>query len=121
MKGSGTLDAVGYYPGSVFNNGQMSRNAAETTFGGETYTSGTNWPQMGSGQFPGGFGVAAYQNSVFYLPRNESGGTGVWSNLNIDIVTNPNCYRLTYHGSTDPGGDWPGTTYFYYGGPGGNC
>jgi hypothetical protein len=121
LKGSGTLDAVGYYPGSVFNNGQMSRNAAETTFGGETYTSGSNWPQMGSGQFPGGFGVAAYQNSVFYLPRNESGGTGVWSNLNIDIVTNPNCYRLTYHGSTDPGGDWPGTTYFYYGGPGGNC
>jgi hypothetical protein len=121
LRGSGTLDAVGYYPGSVFNNGQMSRNATETTFGGETFTSGTNWPQMGSGQFPGGFGVAAYQNSIFYLPRNEAGGTGVWSNLNVNIVTNPACYGLSYHGSTDPGGDWPGTTYFYYGGPGGNC
>jgi Neprosin len=121
LKGSGTLDAVGYYPGSVFNGGEMSRNASRTTFGGETFTSGTNWPQMGSGAFPGGYGVAAFHNSVFYLPRNESGGTGVWSDLNVNIVTNPNCYRLTYHGSTTAGGDWPGTTYFYYGGPGGNC
>jgi len=111
-------NAVGYYPASVFNGGPMGTNSNLNEFGGETYTSGTSWPQMGSGKFPkAGFKQAAYQRTIFYNPRNENGGTGVWSSL-TPVATNPSCYKIKYTPSSK-GGSWG--TYFYYGGPGGNC
>jgi len=108
--------AIGYYPGSIYKGGPMgSGNANLAEFGGETYTGGSTWPQMGSGQFANaGFGWAAYQNTIFYI---DQANTSRWSSLS-PIVTNPNCYTL---GITDSsvGGSWG--TYLYYGGPGGNC
>jgi hypothetical protein len=110
--------AVGYYPGKVFNRGPMATNASATLYGGETYTAGNNWPQMGSGKFASaGWSQAAFQNTIFYIPRDENGGTGVWSALTT-TATNPACYTINYTGSAT-GGSWG--TYFYFGGPGGVC
>jgi Neprosin len=104
---SGT--AVGYYPGSVFRGGPMSRNASITEYGGETYTGGTYWPQMGSGKFANaGFGQAAFQNTIFYIPQNVSGGTGVWSSLS-SFVTNRACYTLSVTPAAS-GGNWGHTS-----------
>jgi Neprosin len=111
-------NAVGYYPGSVFNGGPMGNNSALTEYGGETYTPSGGWPQMGSGKFASaGWTQAAFQNTIFYIPQNVSGGTGVWSSL-TPVETNPDCYTIAYTSSAN-GGSWG--TYFYFGGPGGNC
>lgn len=108
-------NAVGYYPASVFHGGPMARNSNDTDFGGETFTPGTVWPQMGSGKFPkAGFRQAAFQKNVLYI---NSGGNGVWSSLTTR-QPNPSCYKIKYTPSSK-GGSWG--TYFYYGGPGGRC
>jgi hypothetical protein len=113
---SGT--AVGYYPGSVFHGGPMASNADLTEYGGETFTASGPWPQMGSGNFASaGWTQAAFQNTIFYIPQNVSGGTGVWSSL-AAVATNPACYTIAYTPASS-GGSWG--TYFYFGGPGGNC
>ncbi|HZU02962.1 MAG TPA: neprosin family prolyl endopeptidase [Ktedonobacteraceae bacterium] len=118
LKGSGDYEAVGYYPGSIYNNGQLASNAQEVDYGGETYTSGSDLPQMGSGNFASqGWQQAAFQNTIFYIPRDENGGTGVWTDLTPN-QTNTNCYTIIVTPSSS-GGDWG--TYFYFGGPGGNC
>lgn len=110
--------AVGYYPGAVYNGGQMATNAELIDYGGETYTSGTDWPQMGSGKFASeGWQQAAFQNTIFYIPRDENGGTGVSASLNT-IETNPSCYTIALTPSEN-GGNWG--TYFFFGGPGGQC
>jgi hypothetical protein len=110
--------AVGYYPGSVFHGGPMARNSALTEYGGESYTSGNSWPQMGSGKFASaGWTQAAFQNTIFYIPQNISGGTGIWSSLST-LATNPSCYTINYTNSSN-GGSWG--TYFFFGGPGGVC
>jgi hypothetical protein len=110
--------AVGYYPGSVFHGGPMAKNAALTEYGGETYTAGNSWPQMGSGRFASaGWAQAAFQNTIFYIPQNVSGGTGVWSSLGT-AATNPACYTISYTNAAT-GGSWG--TYIYFGGPGGAC
>ncbi len=107
---------LGYYPGSVYNGGPMASGSDLTEFGGETYTDGSNWPQMGSGQWAGaGFGQAAFQNNIFYI--SDQNADGVSSSLNTD-ATNPNCYSIAYTPSSS-GGSWG--TNFYFGGPGGNC
>ena len=108
--------AIGYYPGSIYGSGPLSSGSSNLSeFGGETYTGGTSQPQMGSGMFANaGFGYAAFQNTVFYISTAQG---GVWSSLS-QIVTHPNCYTFQYHPSTE-GSSWG--TYFYYGGPGGNC
>jgi hypothetical protein len=107
---------VGYYPGSVYRGGPLNYgNANLSEFGGETYTSGSYWPWMGSGYFPSaGFGWAAYQNTVFYIAPTYA---TYWSSLS-PIVTNPACYNLAITPASS-GGSWG--TYFYYGGPGGYC
>jgi len=108
-------NAVGYYPASVFHGGPMARNSAESEFGGETFTSGAVWPQMGSGKFAkAGFRQAAFQKTVFYI---NSGGSAVWSSLKA-YQPNPSCYTIKVTPSSK-GGSWG--TYFYYGGPGGRC
>jgi hypothetical protein len=108
--------AIGYYPGSIYGSGPMaSGSSSATEYGGETYTGGTSWPQMGSGMFASaGFGYAAFQNTIFYITPSQS---SVWSSL-TPIVTNPGCYTFDYHDSSE-GSSWG--TYFYFGGPGGNC
>jgi hypothetical protein len=107
---------VGYYPGSVYRGGPLNYgNANLSEFGGETYTSGSYWPWMGSGYFPSaGFGWAAYQNTVYYIAPTYA---TYWSSLS-PIVTNPACYNLAITPASS-GGSWG--TYFYYGGPGGYC
>jgi hypothetical protein len=67
--------------------------------------------------FPTLHAFLAKGNTIFYIPNNESGGTGVWSSLTA-VQTNPACYRIKYTPSSK-GRSWG--TYFYYGGPGGRC
>ena len=64
---------VGYYPEKIFNGGQLSKNADELEYGGETDPAGDTWPAMGSGAFPvAGWTKAAYQSNIKYtdLDRN---------------------------------------------------
>ncbi len=118
LQGAGNIEAVGYYPGSVYNGGQLASNAQSVDYGGETYTSGLNWPQMGSGKFANeGWQQAAFQNTIFYISKNESGGTGTWTTLSPDQRT-PACYTINVTPSTQ-GGSWG--TYFFFGGAGGMC
>lgn len=111
---SGT--AVGYYPGSLYGSGPLASGSANVVeYGGEAYTGGSNWPQMGSGDWPSaGFGYAAYQNTIFYI---DTAGNSQWTYLS-PIITNPACYSASITQSAS-GGSWG--TYMYFGGPGGAC
>ena len=108
--------ALGYYPGGIYAGGPLNSGSANLIeYGGETYTAGTSWPQMGSGQFAnGGFGYAAYQNTIFYI---DTTGTSQWASLS-PIVTNPGCYTLSITPASQ-GGSWG--SYIFFGGPGGTC
>jgi neprosin-like protein len=109
--------AIGYYPASVYKGGPMGTgNATLTEFGGETSNiTGASWPQMGSALIANNFfGYAAFQNSIFNI---DAAGTGHWSVLTPSL-THPNCYSLNVSNSAT-GNLWPGTTYLFYGGPGG--
>jgi hypothetical protein len=104
---------VGYYPGSIFRGGQMSRNATAILYGGETVGFG-NYGAMGSGAFANqGYSYAAYQRQVYYV---DGANSVHWANL-TPIQESPACYTLngplTQHNST-----WG--VYFYFGGPGGS-
>jgi len=102
---------VGYYPGSDFNGGQLTKNAQLIEFGTESVGS-TIWPPEGSGAWPSkGFGYAAFQRNLWYTNLS---GSGIWDSLTPDIPS-PNCYSIAgpYSGT----GKW--TVYFYEGGPGG--
>jgi hypothetical protein len=105
---------VGYYPGSVYRGGPLSTgNANRSDFGGETFTEGTYWPWMGSGNFPSaGYGWAAFQSSVYYIAPSYA---TAWSSLS-PLATNPACYDIAITDSSVGG-----STYFYFGGPGGYC
>ncbi len=117
LRGPGAYEAVGYYPGTLFGTGQLSRSASEITYGGEVTGSG-NMPQMGSGAFSNqGWQRAAYQNTIFYIPRDEDDGVGVWANL-FEIEPNPDCYTIDITPASS-GGNWG--TYFFFGGPGGDA
>ena len=108
--------AVGYYPGSLYNNGQLTKYAQEVDYGGETYTGGSSWPQMGSGKFASaGWQQAAFQNSIFYIDPTTRSGT--YATL-TPSQTNPSCYTINVTPSSK-GGNWG--TYFYFGGAGGHC
>jgi Neprosin len=111
---SGT--AIGYYPGGIYSGGPLNSGSANMVeYGGEAYTAGTNWPQMGSGDWnTAGFGYAAYQNDIFYI---DTTGAGQSSSLN-PIVTNPACYNETIVPASQ-GGSWG--SYIWFGGPGGTC
>ncbi|KIJ97736.1 hypothetical protein K443DRAFT_123962 [Laccaria amethystina LaAM-08-1] len=121
LRGPGaTYDAVGYYPGSVYKGGQLTRNASLIEYGGEVtrFTTADVWPQMGSGMFPSkGYSQAAFQNTIYYNPRNEDDGVGVWSFLTKVVVGSTNCWDINITESAQ-GGGWG--TFFFYGGPGGN-
>ena len=104
---------VGYYPGRLFNGGQMSQRAQSVLYGGET-TGDANWGPMGAGTFPGnGYRWAAYQRQVYYIDTNAR---SQWTNLTANQPS-PNCYRVA---GPRNGGDVVWGIYFYFGGPGGN-
>jgi hypothetical protein len=72
---------------------------------------------MGSGEHANaGWQHAAFQKSIFYIPRDEDNGTGVWASLTT--MSTPSCYSIDLVPSSE-GGNWG--TYLYFGGPGGNC
>jgi hypothetical protein len=116
LQGTGNFEAVGYYPGSVYNGGAMATAATAAEYGGETSTLGDTYPPMGSGHFASeGFGKAAYQRSIFYI---DTSGASVWTSLTT-YESNPSCYTIVYTPASQ-GGSWG--SYFYFGGPGGtNC
>jgi len=104
---------IGYYPGSVYNGGPMAQGATGIDFGGETYTSGSTWPQMGSGEFASsGWKRAAFHRNINYY----SGGIAHTAALNA-IAYDTTCYTIDQHAATD-GSNWG--AYFYFGGPGGS-
>jgi hypothetical protein len=104
---------IGYYPGNVYEGGQLSRNAQGIEFGTEGVGT-TIWPPEGSGYWStSNFGVAAYQRNVYYI---DTTGKGVWATLQHDD-TSPACYSTT--GTFfDPSSSWG--VYFFEGGPGGS-
>ncbi len=107
-------DWVGYYPGSIFKGGQLSRYAQIFDMGGET-VGNSRWPGMGSGQWSStGWTKAAYHRNIKY--RN-SANAGFTPSL-TKTAPSPSCYSITT--PTWGGADWQ--TYFFFGGPGGyNC
>ena len=114
LQGTGTLDPVGYYPGSIYGSGQLSQYSTLIEYGGETVGI-TSWPPMGSGAFANaGYQYAAYQRLIYYT---DTSGAGQWASLN-PVQPTPSCYTIVYTPSSS-GGSWG--TYFYFGGPGGNC
>jgi neprosin-like protein len=118
LKGPGSYEAVGYYPTSQYRGGQLSRSATRIDYGGETFNVGGGaFPPMGSGQFAStGWQQAAFQNTIFYIPRDENDGVGVWASLGR-IERSPSCYTINLTPSTS-GGSWG--TYIFFGGPGGS-
>jgi hypothetical protein len=104
--------AVGYYPGSIYRGGQLTRNATMIEYGGETVGS-TVWPAMGSGHFASaGWQYAAFQSNIFYI---DTTSTTQWTRLTVSTPS-PTCYTVA-------GPSWSTTSgwgvYFYFGGPGG--
>ncbi|HEX4490794.1 MAG TPA: neprosin family prolyl endopeptidase [Acidimicrobiia bacterium] len=103
---------IGYFPTSVYNGGQMSKNATEVDFGGEVNASVTSapWPAMGSGKFAkAGVHKAAYQSGIEYItPKGQYHATA------LTPSATSTCYTIKY---TRAAGATP--SFFYYGGPGG--
>jgi hypothetical protein len=110
---------VGYYPGSIYGGGQLSRNATIIEFGGETVADGGYgyyyYPPMGSGNWAtAGWQYAAYQRDIYYI---DTINTAYWASLNAATEA-PACYSTKgpfYDGNSSWG------IYFFFGGPGGWC
>jgi hypothetical protein len=118
LKGPGNYEAVGYYPTSIFNGGQLSKIATTIEYGGEVARkTGDSWPQMGSGAFAeSGWRRAAFQKTIFWIPHDENDGFGVWANLTSVDEALAGCYTINLVDFPNDG-DWG--TYFFFGGPGG--
>ncbi len=103
---------VGYYPGSLWGNANLSRFAQEIDYGGETVGT-TSWPQMGSGRFASqGYPYAAFQRLIYYYATN--GGTRAYYAALTKQQPSPHCYTINaFTGNAT----WH--TYFFFGGPGG--
>jgi hypothetical protein len=114
----GTLDAIGYYPGTLYGSGQLSKYSTLIEYGGETANptgSTAPFPPMGSGAFASaGFQYAAYQRLIYYL---DTSGTTQWPTLSAYQPT-PGCYTSATTPASS-GGSWG--TYIFFGGPGGSC
>ena len=112
VQGDGTFDAVGYYPGTIYKRGQLTKYAMGIDYGGETVGT-SSWPPMGSGGFATqGFQQAAYQRSIFYVDAQQKSH---WSNLRTSVPS-PRCYTATFTPAF-PGEAWG--AYLFFGGPGG--
>jgi len=102
---------VGYYPGTLYRGGQLTRNAQVIEYGGETVGT-TIWPPMGSGRrASAGWRYAANQRDVFYIDTNSKTW---WANL-TPMQPSP-CYSTAgpYFLAQQGWG-----IYFFFGGPGG--
>ncbi|WP_371498088.1 neprosin family protein [Kitasatospora sp. NBC_00374] len=113
LGGTAASNAVGYYRGSLFGNGPLSRNAGDIDYGGEVVDT-TAWPPMGSGAFASsGWQFAAYQRDVYYFPV----GGGALSASLTGSQPSPKCFTVAVGHAAAP---W--NEYFFFGGPGGtNC
>jgi hypothetical protein len=103
---------IGYYPTSVYNGGQMSKNATEVDFGGEVNASLTTapWPPMGSGKFASaGAKKAAYQSGIQYITAK-----GKFHATALTPSATSTCYSIAYTAASGATG-----THFFFGGPGG--
>jgi hypothetical protein len=106
---------IGYYPGSLYGNGQMASNAQVIQFGTESVGT-TMWPGEGSGLLSSaGPSYAAYQRNLFYVSTNYD---LFWDTLTPQQPS-PACYSTTGPYS-DNSSDAGWTVYFYAGGPGGS-
>ena len=103
---------VGYYPGSLYGGGQLSRNATEIQFGTESVGTAGSWPPEGSGYFASaGWPYSGYQRAIYYRASN---GAFQYPSL-TSLQPSPSCY-------TDTNQTWGGSYwqyYFFLGGPGG--
>jgi hypothetical protein len=116
--------AVGYFPTSVFNGGDLAKGAAALRFGGEAVTTDEqSWPAMGSGAFPAGTGEGApphnwrevaYHRQLHYFP--PGGGR---TDITLDALGGMAdwCYALTADSFAHP---W-GTTIWFGGSNGTLC
>ena len=103
---------IGYYPGSIYKGGQMTKFAQEIKFGTESVGT-TVWPAEGSGEWStSGWGNAAYQRNLFYADMN---GMLLWDTLQ-PVNPSPACYSASGPLSDSTAG-WE--LYFFVGGPGG--
>ena len=118
MQEPGDYEAVGYYPTSIYNGGQLSTQATPIEYGGEVARIiGDVWPQMDSGQFAeSGWEFAAFQNTIFWITPDSS-ESGVRAELTQADEALPACYTIELEDYPD-GGSWG--TYFYSGGSGAN-
>jgi len=103
---------IGYYPGSIYRGGQMTKHAQAIKFGTESV--GTSiWPAEGSGFWStSGWGNAAYQRELFFFGVT---GAAAWDTLEA-VNPSPTCYSASGPFTSSSSG-W--TVYFYAGGPGG--
>lgn len=98
LNGTDSTDAVGYYPTSIFDGGQMGAFATDIDYGGETVNQ-TSWPPMGSGGFANlGYGQAAYQRDIYYV---DSNGTAQPAGL-APSQSSPNCYTVILGNAASP-------------------
>lgn len=110
INGLDSQNVVGYYPGSIYNGGPLSKGAQDVDYGGEV-VGNISWPQMGSGLFANaGTGQAAYQRGISYF---SAAGQSKWANLAPQQNT-PACYTIDVHSDNKDGES------FFYGGPGGS-
>ena len=105
---------VGYYHTLLFQGGQLSKNATDIDYGGET--AGINsWSPMGSGQFANqGEGKASYHNNIRYY-NNQDYSMALKASL-TEQEPSPKCYTIAVSSKGSAG------EHFTFGGPGGsNC
>ena len=111
VNGTSAANAIGYYPGKIYNGGALLKGATEIDYGGEVV--GTiSWPPMGSGQFANaGYGKSAYHRGIYYFPT-----TGGQTNAALTVDQQwPQDYTAIVATYDSP---WNETLFF--GGPGGN-
>ena len=82
---------VGYYPGTIYKGGQLSKYAQQIQFGTESLGS-TVWPAEGSGEWStSGWAKSAYQRNLFHV---NTSGTAVWNTL-TQWNSSPECYSVS--------------------------
>jgi len=117
LGGSGSPEAIGYYPATLYGHGQLASFATEIDYGGEVVGT-TSWPEMGSGvPASRGFRHAAYQRQIFY---DDLSAVTHWSTLTpYDTPRSRgrgSCYSILFTPAS-AGGAWD--SYFFFGGAGG--
>jgi hypothetical protein len=102
---------IGFFPGSIYQGGQMTSNAQLIQFGTETYATSGVWPPAGSGEFSNqGWSYAAYQRDLSYF---STSGEFISDDLT------PYQPALACYSTSVPQTDDSGSVFFYVGGPGG--